>query len=195
MQTARTAKEQPFSIGRCVVPENTKIQIEPHTGIAALKLGMTPEQILTAIQELSAEFGYPKNQIQITKDINGNVVRYQAIGLFLFLVEYQKNRAVEITVNCELGEYVPVTLFGIDCFHTLAEDLLQQISAYDSFSCDEEDMQLGTTYVFEKLGIRLWREHAFHTKLLMDAAYMKNMADVLEDEYQYQYFQIVGVKK
>ncbi len=36
-------------------------------------------------------------------------------------------------------------------------------------------------------------ERAFHLKLLKDPLYMEEMQAVLEDEYQYQYFQMVTV--
>lgn len=54
-------------------------------------------------------------------------------------------------------------------------------------------LQLGTEYLFPEIGVRLWRERAFHLKLLKDPLYMEEMQAVLEDEYQYQYFQMVTV--
>ena len=57
----------------------------------------------------------------------------------------------------------------------------------------EKDLQLGTEYFFSEIGVRLWRERAFHPKLLKDPLYMEEMQAVLEDEYQYQYFQMVTI--
>lgn len=57
----------------------------------------------------------------------------------------------------------------------------------------KKDLQLGTEYLFPEIGVRLWRERAFHLKLLKDPLYMEEMQAVLEDEYQYQYFQMVTV--
>jgi len=61
------------------------------------------------------------------------------------------------------------------------------------FICNEKDLQLGTEYFFPEIGVRLWRERAFHPKLLKDPLYMEEMQAVLEDEYQYQYFQMVTI--
>ena len=63
----------------------------------------------------------------------------------------------------------------------------------DNVICNEKDLQLGTEYFFPEIGVRLWRERAFHPKLLKDPLYMEEMQAVLEDEYQYQYFQMVTV--
>lgn len=87
-----------------------------------------------------------------------------------------------------------VQLFGMDCFQTTAEDLVEKLKSYGPFSCDCEDVQLGTEYLFDKIGVRLWRERAFHPKLLSDPVYVEKMKAVLEDEYQYQYFAIVAVR-
>ena len=57
----------------------------------------------------------------------------------------------------------------------------------DNVICNEKDLQLGTEYLFPEIGVRLWRERAFHPKLLKDPLYMEEMQAVLEDEYQYQY--------
>ena len=35
----------------------------------------------------------------------------------------------------------------------------------DNVICNEKDLQLGTEYFFPEIGVRLWRERAFHPKL------------------------------
>lgn len=69
----------------------------------------------------------------------------------------------------------------------------RQIQLTIKVICNEKDLQLGTEYIFPKSGVRLWRERAFHPKLLKDPLYMEEMQAVLEDEYQYQYFQMVTI--
>ena len=51
----------------------------------------------------------------------------------------------------------------------------------------------GNGIFFPEIGVRLWRERAFHPKLLKDPLYMEEMQAVLEDEYQYQYFQMITI--
>ena len=43
----------------------------------------------------------------------------------------------------------------------------------DNVICNEKDLQLGTEYFFPEIGVRLWRERAFHPKLLKDPLYME----------------------
>lgn len=193
-QTVGKNEKQAF----CVVPQEVSViksvVIEPHKGIGSLQLGMTPEQILVELCKLCQGLHHKEREIQITKDTDGHVMRYMVVGLFLFLVTYKENHATEIAIDYELSVHVPVTLYGIHCYQITAENLVERLKLYDSFSCDEADIQLGTTYTFEKLGIVLWREHAFHPKLLEDEKYMAEMDAVLEDEYSYWYFQMITVK-
>ena len=78
-------------------------------------------------------------------------------------------------------------------FNTTAECIVDSLMKKDNVICNEKDLQLGTEYLFPEIGVRLWRERAFHPKLLKDPLYMEEMQAVLEDEYQYQYFQMVTV--
>jgi hypothetical protein len=81
----------------------------------------------------------------------------------------------------------------MDMFNTAAECIIDSLMKKDKVICNEKDLQLGTEYFFPEIGVRLWRERAFHPKLLKDPLYMEEMQAVLEDEYQYQYFQMVTI--
>ena len=80
-------------------------------------------------------------------------------------------------------------------FHAIkrCDYLVDSLMKKDNVICNEKDLQLGTEYFFPEIGVRLWRERAFHPKLLKDPLYMEEMQAVLEDEYQYQYFQMVTI--
>ena len=82
---------------------------------------------------------------------------------------------------------------ALPIFNTAAECIIDSLMKKDKVICNEKDLQLGTEYIFPKSGVRLWRERAFHPKLLKDPLYMEEMQAVLEDEYQYQYFQMVTI--
>ena len=74
------------------------------------------------------------------------------------------------------------------------EELVKAVKTFSSCTCDWEDEQLGTDYVFPELGIRLWREEPFHPKLLSDKAYMEQMKMVIDEMYRYLRFEIIGVR-
>ena len=56
-----------------------------------------------------------------------------------------------------------------------------------------EDEQLSTNYGFHDVGIRLWREEAFHPKLLKDASYMKDRGHMIDEMVRYRFFDLVAV--
>ena len=51
-------------------------------------------------------------------------------------------------------------------FNTAAECIIDSLMKKDNVICNEKDLQLGTEYFFPEIGVRLWRERAFHPKLL-----------------------------
>ena len=110
-----------------------------------------------------------------------------------FLVQYRNGKAAEIGIQRDLSKVASIKLFGLDMFNTTAECIIDSLMKKDNVICNEKDLQLGTEYIFPEIGVRLWRERAFHPKLLKDPLYMEEMQAVLEDEYQYQYFQMVTV--
>ena len=63
-------------------------------------------------------------------------------------------------------------------FNTTAECIIDSLMKKDNVICNEKDLQLGTEYIFPKIGVRLWRERAFHPKLLKDPLYMEEMQAV-----------------
>ena len=105
------------------------------------------------------------------------------------IVHHNKNELI-----VEVGEQdKKIYRIGRNMFNTTAECIVDSLMKKDNVICNEKDLQLGTEYIFPQIGVRLWRERAFHPKLLKDPLYMEEMQAVLEDEYQYQYFQMVTV--
>lgn len=170
--------------------------ISPGEKIGPLELGMTPKQIWNALSCLCAEWGFsiPDTHIDETWEKGtGKLCRRYLNQKFFFIVWYRQSRAIEIAVDLLLREQLLVLLYGMDIFQTEAEKVLAALKQVEPCLCDAGDEQLGTNYEFSSLGLRLWRERAFHRKLLLDKAYREEMALVLEEEYQYLYFQIVAV--
>ena len=147
-----------------------EIIIEPHIGIGQLKLGMTSDELENALLQM-------KKQWSNSSD------------------EAMQMECCEETDDPNLitGRYMDNDSFGMDMFNTTAECIIDSLMKKDNVICNEKDLQLGTEYLFPEIGVRLWRERAFHPKLLKDPLYMEEMQAVLEDEYQYQYFQMVTV--
>lgn len=170
--------------------------ISPGEKIGPLELGMTPKQIWNALSCLCAEWGFFISDTHIDETWEkgtGKLCCRYLNQKFFFIVWYRQSRAIEIAVDLLLREQLPVLLYGMDIFQTEAEKVLAALKQAGPFSCDAGDEQLGTNYEFSSLGLRLWRERAFHRKLLLDKEYREKMALVLEEEYQYLYFQIVAV--
>jgi len=174
------------------------IIVTPHSNIGPLYLGMEHEEIIVAIQKLSDELIFAKSEkFDMSKDPqdNNGVTNIRYIGnSFFFMVGYRDNRAVEISINHELRDHLPIILLGIDVFKTPAEEIVTALKRISSCTHDLEDEQLSTNYEFPDLGLRLWREEAFHTKLLNDEEYMNEMKLVIEEMFRYQYFELIAIQ-
>ena len=175
-----------------------EIIIEPHIGIGQLKLGMTSDELENALLQMKKQWSNSSDEaMQMercaeTDDPNLITGRYMDNDSF-FLVQYRNGKATEIGIQRDLSKVASIKLFGIDMFNTTAECIIDSLMKKDNVICNEKDLQLGTEYFFPEIGVRLWRERAFHPKLLNDQHYMKEMHSVLEDEYRYQYFELVTV--
>ena len=175
-----------------------EIIVEPHIGIGQLKLGMAPDELEKTLLQMKKQWSNSSDEaMQMercaeTGDPNLITGRYMDNDSF-FLVQYRNGKATEIGIQRDLSKVASIKLFGMDMFNTAAECIIDSLMKKDNVICNEKDLQLGTEYIFPKIGVRLWRERAFHPKLLKDPLYMEEMQAVLEDEYQYQYFQMVTV--
>jgi hypothetical protein len=59
-------------------------------------------------------------------------------------------------IECFRDERFRVVVFGLDVFGTLADELVQAVSARYPF--DPNDPELGWSYVFRDIDVALWRE-------------------------------------
>ena len=175
-----------------------EIIVEPHIRIGQLKLGMTSDELENALLQMKKQWSNSSDEaMQMercaeTGDPNLITGRYMDNDSF-FLVQYRNGKATEIGIQRELSKVASIKLFGLDMFNTTAECIVDSLMKKDNVICNEKDLQLGTEYFFSEIGVRLWRERAFHPKLLKDPLYMEEMQAVLEDEYQYRYFQMVTI--
>lgn len=173
------------------------LNVTPHVGIGPLKLGMTMSEMENAARRLCQElYDRPDADrfLQLSQDAFGSCVtiRYNCGALF-FLADFLEEKAVSVGVDRWTGELVPILLDGTNVFSTPAEPLLELLKEKDSLRFDGQDEQLACDCLFPALGIRLWREQAFHPKLLLDPLWVEEMQAVLEDEKENLYFQIIRV--
>lgn len=175
------------------------LTVLPREGIGRLRLGMTPDEIETALCTMQAEWAELDNSkldVTLQNEIESPgwlTGRYISSTAF-FRVEYYRGRAVEIGVDSLIRERGNISLYGIDIFRTPAEEVIEALKTFSSCTCEIADKELATDCWFAEIGVRLWRERAFHPKLLQNKEYMEEMQLVLEDEYPYRYFQLVAVQ-
>lgn len=172
------------------------LPVIPHIGIGPLKLGMSPQQILAAIDELQKNYDLPTmRKLQVLEeDDDGEILLRYCSDIFFFMVRYRNNQAIEVDVDYQISDYLMVSLYEMDVFKVEAEELINMLKKRSAYSIDDVDEQLSTNYEFPDIGIRLWREYAFHKKLLSDKKYVEEMSLIIDEMYQYLYFQIIGVQ-
>lgn len=168
----------------------------PNQGIGLLKLGMTPKEILSAIETEWSELD-ANTSIDISKDKNIEPsftnIRYQKESQF-FMVTYQNKKAVEISVDRISSGIRDVILYDTNVFNTEVEELVNYLKKFSNFSYDSDDVLLSYLYEFYDIGINLWREDVFHRKLLDDIEYINIMSKILDDMYRFLYFDMITVK-
>lgn len=182
-------------------PITVPIKLVPGESIGPLKLGMSPDEILSALEEM---FPGSSAYIQVVEDRmfrpdGARLIRYMNSDTqvpFFFMVEYKDETATEISVNRDLPVVWEQQMMQfVDFFSTPADILIPYLKRFSTCTCDNTDEDLGTEYFFPELGLRLWREMAFHHKLLLDEEYMDSMSMVILDEFKNAFFGIVSVIK
>ncbi|MBR2894733.1 MAG: hypothetical protein IKC03_03610 [Oscillospiraceae bacterium] len=181
--------------------------VQPGKGIGSLMLGMHRTEIEAELQKLHRTLGGQK-EMRIGGDeplwddsdagkgcyhvryFAGDAIRDVGDISIFFMIGYDENgKAVSISIDRDARP----ELCGFDVSQTEAEPLVEALKQYDTCVFDDPDEQLSTQYTFPTIGVRLWREMAFHRKLLEDTAWVESMSQVLEDEYEHLYFELVTV--
>ena len=173
------------------------INIDLHVGIGLLELGMNPEQMKAAVLQQCKELvptGNHRLAISEDREINGIQYRRYFCNHLFFLIAFKGDSAVEIGFNKLIKDTAVISLYGMDAFATPAEQLILALKEFSSCRYDSDDELLSTEYEFDEIGIRLWRQDAFHPKLLLDEDYMNMMYRVIDDMREFLYFDIVAVR-
>ena len=181
------------------------IHVIPGKSVGRLELGMMQGEILRAIHEMRMEWeDAGASDVEIIEDPEYDglrCVRYMngSSGIpFFFIVTFRNGEAVEIGINRDADSENPVVyqikeMQHLALFQFPAELLVTYLKTFSDCIADSDDELLANEYVFPKLGLKLWRENAFHSKLLLDREYRSMMGDMVTEEFRNIFFDIVKV--
>ena len=130
-------------------------EIRPNEGIGPFTLGMTQAEAEETLQKLHEAEG---QAVEVWHRFGGygDPVTFQ--------LEYEDGKLSRI--GLDRSEDLKVLYHGLDLTRTHAEDLIPALAKETGYGCDCEDRELSCTYEFPALGLELWRESAYHPKLL-----------------------------
>ena len=74
---------------------------------------------------------------------------------------------------------------GLELTHVHVEELIPRLARKAEFACDCVDPELACNYRFPTLGLELWREMAYHPKLLDNPEFQAHMR-VLPENLEYE---------
>ena len=130
-------------------------EVRPNEGMGPFTLGMSQAEAEEALQKLHEAEG---QAVEVWHRFGGygDPVTFQ--------LEYEDGKLSRI--GLDRSEDLKVLYHGLDLTRTHAEDLIPALAKETGYTCDCEDHELACTYEFPALGLELWRESAYHPKLL-----------------------------
>jgi hypothetical protein len=150
-------------------------------GVGNVKLGMTMEEVHEAMG---------MNFVS-TKMFNIITDRYMESN---FRVDYDKHNIVNfIELINYITDYSQVFYEEVNVFQTKAAELVAYFERYANYNHDLVEAQSGSGYVFEDLGISLWRSRVFSKEFLKESWYKQMAKEEQEAELRFQYFETVSV--
>lgn len=164
----------------------------PNKGIENIELGMSKVEIDTLFHgKCIEEEQIEKLLFKEEEKTNLVFVRYDNSR---FIVLYDSNKiAIEVSVTIPFFEEEFLMLYDMNLLQTPAEDVILELSKEASCTYDGDDKDLSTTYIFEELGITLWGEAGFHSKLLTDNEFLSMSKEEQEDEKQFMFFASISL--
>ena len=130
-------------------------EVRPNEGMGPFTLGMTQAEAEDALNKLNEE---EHQAVEVWHRFGG----YGSPQTFQ--LEYEDGKLSRI--GLDQCEDLKVLYRGLDLTGTHAEDLIPALAKETGYVCDCEDHELACTYEFPALGLELWRESAYHPKLL-----------------------------
>ncbi|WP_130868294.1 16S rRNA (cytosine(967)-C(5))-methyltransferase RsmB [Intestinimonas massiliensis (ex Afouda et al. 2020)] len=149
-------------------------EVRPNEGMGPFTLGMTQAEAEEALRKLG-EAESPA--VEVWHRFGGDGVPET------FHLEYEDGRLSRIGLN--QSKDLKVLYRGLDLTRTHAEDLIPALAKETGYVCDCEDHDLACTYEFPALGLELWRESAYHPKLLDRPGFQELIRELPENlEYE-----------
>lgn len=161
------------------------INVYPYHGIGDILFGMTRRQV----EQIISCNSYCEDKILNDGYIS---VRYED-----YHITYRDNEVVEICINEPLDNAYMVVFDGIDLFRTKAEEIFDTLKKFSKYDCDCYDEYLSSSYYFKAFNMTLWRESAFHPKLLKEDWFLELISaneENLEYEQKFCFFQQVCLR-
>ena len=149
-------------------------EVRPNEGMGPFTLGMTQAEAEEALQQLHEAEG---QAVEVWRRFGGygDPVTFQ--------LEYEDGKLSRI--GLDRSQDLKVLYRGLDLTGTHAEDLIPALAKEDDYVCDCEDHELACTYEFPALGLELWRESAYHPKLLAVPEFQELIGELPENlEYE-----------
>ncbi len=136
-------------------------EVYPNKGIGPFRLGMTEDKVVELQNRLFP--GVFPGYYCRTDYLDG---RLAGVGLLA-----DENRQI-------LWD-------GLELTHVHVEELIPRLARKAEFACDCVDPELACNYRFPTLGLELWREMAYHPKLLDNPEFQAHMR-VLPENLEYE---------
>ena len=149
-------------------------EVRPNEGMGPFALGMTQAEAEDALNKLNEE---EHQAVEVWHRFGG----YGSPQTFQ--LEYEDGKLSRI--GLDRCEDLKVLYRGLDLTGTHAEDLIPALAKETGYVCDCEDHELACTYEFPALGLELWRESAYHPKLLAVPEFQE-LVQALPENLEYE---------
>ena len=136
-------------------------EVYPNQGLGPFRLGMSEDEVIELQNRLFPGV-YPGSYCR-TEYLDG---RLAGVGLLA-----DENRQI--------------LYGGLELTHVHVEELIPRLAQEAEFLCDCVDPELACTYRFPALGLELWREQAYHPKLLDNPEFQK-LIQALPENLEYE---------
>ncbi|WP_347488541.1 hypothetical protein ABDB91_15195 [Desulfoscipio sp. XC116] len=158
-----------------------RLIIEPHIGIGKVKLGMSRK----AVHEIMGMNFESLKRDNILIDLY-----YESC----FQVNYNKEGVVNfIEIADGIIDNFKVVFKDIEIFKTKANDLVSYFEKISKYNKDDPDAVLGFMYIFEDIGVSLWRPNVFKEEILHEPWFQQLEQEDKEYELKFQYFESVSI--
>ena len=152
--------------------------IKPQVGIGKITLGMSRDEVH---ELMGTNFTHMKTD-KIVHDYYYN---------FCLQIQYDNNNIVNYIEIINSSTY-HVVLEEVDVFKTKAENLISYIEQFSKY-LKTPSAQLGYMYIFEDIGISLYRSNVFKEETMKDAWFLQMNQEQKDDELRFQYFESIAI--